>query len=211
MQNKSSLFKKIGPGIIVAATGVGAGDLITVSVAGAKYSYALLWAVLLGAVLKYVLNEGVARWQLSTDTSLLNAWKTKFSGIISWYFIAYLIVWTYIVSAALMAACGLAAYSLFPAINVAQWGVIHALIALVIVYLGHYRVIEFLMKFFIGIMFAVTLLSAILIQPDLTEIGKSIIIPRIPKGSIKFILGVIGGVGGSVTLLSYEYWIREKR
>lgn len=211
MQKKASLFKKIGPGIIVAATGVGAGDLITVSVAGAKYSYALLWAVVLGAILKYVLNEGIARWQLSTDTTLLNAWKTKFSGVIFWYFIIYLILWTFIVSAALMAACGLAAYSLFPELNVSQWGVIHAILALIIVYLGHYRFIEVIMKFFIGIMFVVTLLSAIMLQPDLIEIIKSIFIPRIPQGSVKFILGVIGGVGGSVTLLSYGYWIREKK
>ena len=32
----------------------------------------------------------------------------------------------------------------------------------------------------------------------------------IPAGSRRYILGVIGGVGGSVTLLSYGYWIREK-
>ncbi|HXV75711.1 MAG TPA: Nramp family divalent metal transporter, partial [Candidatus Polarisedimenticolaceae bacterium] len=32
----------------------------------------------------------------------------------------------------------------------------------------------------------------------------------LPPGSARFVLGVIGGVGGSVTLLSYAYWIDEK-
>ena len=155
MRNNISLLKKIGPGIIVAATGVGAGDLITVSVAGAKYGYVLLWAVVLGGLLKYVLNEGISRWQLSTNTSVLNAWQTKFPKFISWYFLIYLILWTFIVSAALMAACGLAGYSLYPDFSVTQWGIAHALVAFIIVYMGKYRSIEALMKFFIAIMFVV--------------------------------------------------------
>jgi hypothetical protein len=32
----------------------------------------------------------------------------------------------------------------------------------------------------------------------------------LPEGSVFFLLSVIGGVGGSVTLLSYGYWIRER-
>ena len=210
MRNNLSLFKKIGPGIIVAATGVGAGDLITVSVAGAKYGYVLLWAVVLGGLLKYVLNEGISRWQLSTNTSVLNAWQTKYPKFVSVYFLIYLILWTFIVSAALMAACGLAGYSLYPDFSVTQWGIAHALVAFIIVYMGKYRSIEALMKFFIGIMFIVTIVSAILSNPDWAAIGSSIVVPRIPVGSVKFILGVIGGVGGSVTLLSYGYWMREK-
>jgi Mn2+/Fe2+ NRAMP family transporter len=43
----------LGPGFIVAATGVGAGDLIAASVAGARYGTVILWAALLGGVLKF--------------------------------------------------------------------------------------------------------------------------------------------------------------
>jgi len=46
-----SLSARIGPGLVIAATGLGAGDLIAASVAGARFGYALLWAALLGAVL----------------------------------------------------------------------------------------------------------------------------------------------------------------
>jgi Mn2+/Fe2+ NRAMP family transporter len=35
-------------------------------------------------------------------------------------------------------------------------------------------------------------------------------VPSIPQGSVLLIFGVIGGVGGSVTLLCYGYWIRER-
>jgi len=206
-----NIFIVFGPGIVVAATGVGAGDLIAAAVSGAQYGYALLWAAVLGAILKYVMNEGISRYQLVSGQSLLQGWKERLHPFISWYFIIYLFLWSFIVAAALMAACGLAAHALIPALSVIQWGMIHSILAMIIVRVGKYKVVEKLMRIFISMMFVVTILSAILIKPDLLAIFKNIVIPRVPPNSVKFILGVIGGVGGSVTLLSYGYWIREKR
>ncbi len=51
----------IGPGLAVAATGVGAGDLLAAMLAGAEFRETLLWVIVLGALLKFALNEGVAR------------------------------------------------------------------------------------------------------------------------------------------------------
>jgi Mn2+/Fe2+ NRAMP family transporter len=39
-------LRQVGPGIMAAATGVGAGDLVATMVAGSRYGYTLLWAVL---------------------------------------------------------------------------------------------------------------------------------------------------------------------
>ena len=50
----------IGPGLLVAATGVGAGDLATGALAGARLGTVVLWAVIIGAGIKFVLNEGLA-------------------------------------------------------------------------------------------------------------------------------------------------------
>jgi Mn2+/Fe2+ NRAMP family transporter len=205
------LHKVIGPGIIVAATGVGAGDLIAAAVSGATYGYALLWAAILGALLKYVLNEGVSRYQLISGQSLLHGWQQRLHPFVSWYFIIYLFLWSFIVAGALMAACGLAAHAMIPELNVIEWGMIHSVLALVIVFVGKFKFVEKLMRFFIAMMFVVTILCAILLQPDIIKILKSMFIPTIPEHSVKFILGVIGGVGGSVTLLSYGYWIKEKK
>lgn len=35
-------------------------------------------------------------------------------------------------------------------------------------------------------------------------------IPSLERGSVPYVMAIIGGVGGSVTLLSYGYWIAEK-
>lgn len=203
-------LRHLGPGIVIAATGLGAGDLIAASVAGARYGTAVLWAAIVGAVLKFALNEGLARWQLATGTTLLEGWVRRLPRFWSIYFFVYLLLWSFIVSGALMAATGLAAHALVPAVSVEAAGVVHALLAAVLVLLGRYGLLEWLMKFFIALMFAVVLYCAIALKPDWTGVLTGMLVPRLPQGSLFFLLGVVGGVGGSVTVLSYGYWIRER-
>ena len=54
-----SRWRLIGPGIVAAATGVGAGDLIATLIAGSMFGYALLWAAVAGTLLKISLAAGV--------------------------------------------------------------------------------------------------------------------------------------------------------
>ena len=203
-------LRNIGPGIVIAATGLGAGDLIAASVAGAKYGTALLWAAVIGAVMKFALNEGLARWQLATGITLLEGWVHRLPRIISIYFFIYLLLWTFVVAGALIAATGLAAHAIYPGLSVEQWGTTHSLLALVLVLTGRYALLETVMKLFIALMLLVVMICAVLVLPDAGDIMKALLIPSIPEGSTLFIFGVIGGVGGSVTLLCSGYWIRER-
>ena len=203
-------FRDLGPGIVIAATGLGAGDLIAASVAGAKYGMAVLWAAVVGAVLKFALNEGLARWQLATGTTLLEGWVRRLPRFWSVYFFIYLLLWSFIVAGALISATGLAVHAMVPAISVEAGGAMQSLIAAGLVLFGRYRLLEVMMKFFILLMFAVVLYCAVALQPDWGSVIGAIAVPRLPEGSVFFVLGVIGGVGGSVTLLSYGYWMRER-
>ncbi|MFY0654727.1 MAG: Nramp family divalent metal transporter [Cyclobacteriaceae bacterium] len=210
MSKIKNVTSYLGPGFIIAATGVGAGDMVAATVAGANYGTVILWAVVLGAILKYVLNEGIARWQLSTGTTMLSAWINKLHPFTSYYFIAYLVLWSFIVSGALMAACGLAAHAIFPQISIAVWGIVHSLVAAALVLFGRYKILENIMKVFILMMFTTIMFNLFLIDVDWLDLSKNLVVPQIPEGSVKFIFGMIGGVGGSVTLLSYGYWLSEK-
>lgn len=203
-------FGYFGPGFIIAATGIGAGDMVTATVAGANYGMGILWAVVVGAVLKYYLNEGVARWQLSTGSSILEGWMAKIHPMASYYFLGYLFLWSFIVAGALMAACGLAAHSIFPFFSVKVWGIVHSILALSLVLWGSYKHLETIMKAFICLMFLTIIFNLFLADIDWAQAILSLFTPVVPTGSVKFILGMIGGVGGSVTLLSYGYWLKEK-
>ena len=209
MKHRIGSIRGIGPGLVMAATGLGAGDMIAASVAGARYGTALLWAAVLGALMKYVMNEGLARWQLATGTTLLEGWVHRLPLFFSIYFFIYLLLWTFIVAAALIAASGIAAHALIPSLSVAQWGVLHSLLALVLVLTGRYGLLERLMKVFMALMMLVVIICALLVLPEVEGLLNGLLLPSIPEGSTLFIFGVIGGVGGSVTLLCYGYWIRE--
>ncbi len=136
----------IGPGIAIAATGVGAGDLLAAMLAGANFGTALMWVVVVGAVLKLGLNEGVARWQLATGTTLLEGWCRYLGWPLKAYFFVYLVLWSFIVAGGLMSACGVAANALWPVFSIKTWAIVHSLVALALVAIGRYTVFETVMK-----------------------------------------------------------------
>jgi len=207
---RAALWRQIGPGLLIAATGVGAGDVVASAAAGSRFGYAVLWAVAFGAILKYVINEGLARWQLATGTTLVEGWTRRLGRGFRFLFLLYLIPWSFIVGGALISACGLAAHAIAPALSVEAWGAIHSLVAAVVILLGSYRRFEDVMKVFIGVMFLGLVGGALAAAPLGRVISRSVADAAIPPGSVGFLLGVMGGVGGSVTLLSYGYWMREK-
>jgi Mn2+/Fe2+ NRAMP family transporter len=208
--------------MLVAATGVGAGDLLTASLAGSRFGLTLLWAAWVGALLKWFLNEGIARWQMATGTTLLEGLVTRLGLWLQWGFGAYLVVWAFFTGGALVSACGVAGTGLLPlsadlATSTVLWGLIHSLLGLLIVLRGGFRAFQRLMMACTGLMFVAVVLTAALLRPDVGALLTGLIIPSIPSipslpssSGSAYTLGVLGGVGGTVTLLSYGYWIRER-
>ena len=90
---KISFIAIIIPGILIAATGIGAGDLATASFSGSQLGLAILWAVVIGGLFKYYLTEGLARWQLVTGTTFLEGVANHFGKKVGWFFMAFLLLW----------------------------------------------------------------------------------------------------------------------
>ena len=65
---RRGLLATIGPGLLVAATGVGVGDIAGAGFAGSRLGYAVLWAAVVGSFVKFVVNEGLARWTYQSRT-----------------------------------------------------------------------------------------------------------------------------------------------
>ena len=204
-------LRLIGPGLVVAATGVGAGDMVSSLTAGTEFGTILIWAVILGAALKFALTEGLGRWYMATKTTILEGWHSM-GWWASIYFIVYLALVTFFFGAAAPSASALAVDAMFPGLMPFWlWAVLHSVIfGFGICILGRYRLFERVMEVFVGLMFLTVVGLAILLTPSLGELALGTIVPRMPEGSLPFVLAVIGGVGGTFTLVSYTYWVRER-
>ncbi len=157
---KAGLLAIVGPGVLVAATGVGAGDLATASFTGSQLGVAVLWAVLVGSFLKFTLNEGLARWQLATGQTLIEGAIGRFGRIVGWLFLPYFLLWSYFVSAALMGACGVTLHAIIPLFSDPErgkivFGIGASVIGTVLVLSGGFRLFEKIMSVCIGVMFVV--------------------------------------------------------
>lgn len=198
----------VGPGLVVAATGVGAADLIATTVAGSKYGYALLWAVVAGCIMKVILVEGAGRYSLATGNTIFEGWSSLGKWT-HWYFGPYIVIWGFVYGAAAMAGVGLALYSLMPFLSVAVWGIISGVLGLGLVWSGRYDLFEKVLTAMVILMFVTMILAAALTLPNLSEIAAGLV-PVIPEGAMINVLSVAGGVGGTITLAAYGYWLREK-
>ncbi|MEO1996510.1 MAG: Nramp family divalent metal transporter [Planctomycetaceae bacterium] len=211
------VLRTIGPGILVAATGVGAGDLATGAFTGNKLGLAILWAVVIGAAFKFVINEGLARWQLATGETLLEGAVHHLGRPVQWFFAVYLVAWSFLVGLALISACGATAHAILPLFGSPEtdknfYAVLHSLLALGLVQWGGFRLFEQTMNVCIAVMFVVVLATAAALQPPVSELVSGLLLPSIPDASgegLGWTIALMGGVGGTLTVLCYGYWIRE--
>lgn len=207
----------IGPGILVAATGVGGADLANGSFAGSALGIALLWTMLVGASLKYVMVEGIARWQLATESSLLEGVAYRLGRGAMWIFLPYLLLWSFITGVSTMSSCGIALHAILPIFANPEHGkvffaIISSLIGFTIVSKGDFHLFEKVMGVAIAIMFVTVVTTAVLVWPGTVPFFTGLLIPTIPDfygEGLTWTIALIGGVGGTVTVLCYGYWMRE--
>ncbi|MFN3932062.1 MAG: Nramp family divalent metal transporter [Brevundimonas sp.] len=215
-----SRWRLIGPGIVAAATGVGAGDLVATLIAGSMFGYALLWAAVAGTLLKISLAEAVGRWALASGRTIFEGWSSLgpgwFNGRLNWasvYFGVYVVLWGFVYGATAMTASALPLAALLDgtamALDLKTWAMICGVVGLVLVWFNRYPVFEKLMTGLVAVMFVTVVGLAVIVAPDLPALARGLI-PTLPAGSAFYTLGLIGGVGGTITLAAYGYWIGEK-
>ena len=215
---RAPLWLMIGPGLLLAATGVGSGDLATGAIAGSLLGPAVLWAVLLGALLKFVVTEGLARWQLATGETLLEGAVRRIGPIVIWAFFPYLFLWSFFVGSAQVSASGVTLHAILPVFDDPRhgkivFGIASGLAALALVWFGGYKAFERAMQVCIGLMFVMVVATSVLLWPGTTPVLEGLFVPAIPDADgegFTWTIALIGGVGGTLTVLCYGYWLREE-
>lgn len=201
----------VGPGIVLAAAGIGAADMVTSLSGATAYGMGLLWAALLGVVVKFAITEAVGRLCLTTGKTTMAGLRAV-GRVLPWVFLVFLAVIGLVYGAALSAIAALALSALFPALPVTGTAIGLSVLTGVMVVVGRYRLFERMMTAFTLLMFVGvvgTAVAAITFMPDPGTL-VSTLRPTLPEGSILTVLALIGGIGGSAGIAAYGYWVREK-
>jgi Mn2+/Fe2+ NRAMP family transporter len=214
---KLSFWAVLGPGLLLAATGVGGGDLATATFVGGVLGTTVLWAVALGAFMKFVVTEGLARWQLATGETIIEGVARRLGPVVIWIFLPYFLLWSFFVGSAQMSANGVSLHAMIPVFEDANigkivFGVLSSLAGLAIVLRGGYRGFDIAMRVCIGVMFVTIATTAVALWPGTGPVLRGLLVPTISRTdpeAIVWTVSLIGGIGGTLTVLSYGYWLRE--
>jgi Mn2+/Fe2+ NRAMP family transporter len=205
---RAARWRVIGPGLVVAGTGVGAADMVSTLAAGSRYGYVLLWAVIVGVVLKIILVEGAGRYTLATGYTIFEGWQSL-GRWTTWYFGPYIIIWGFVYGASAMSSTALPLAAMFPQVPLTAWAMIMGVLGFLLVWFNQYAVFEKITAVLVGLMFVTIVVLAAVAVPNVPEMVTGLV-PLIPEGGLLYTLALAGGVGGTITLAAYGYWLREK-
>jgi Mn2+/Fe2+ NRAMP family transporter len=114
-------LRQIGPGIILAASIVGTGELINTTSLGAKAGFALLWLIVLSCVIKIFVQIELGRYAITQGKTTLAAFNTLPGPRVgaSWmcWLYMFMLLATQAQIAAMEGTVGQAAHMAFPGIS----------------------------------------------------------------------------------------------
>src|SRR5882724_2841766 len=71
--NFGEIMRKTGPGMVLAASIVGSGELILTTTLGAKVGYTMMWLIILSCLIKAVVQAFLGRYTIAVAFYLLGA------------------------------------------------------------------------------------------------------------------------------------------
>jgi Mn2+/Fe2+ NRAMP family transporter len=217
-QAMRDILRRIGPGIILAASIVGSGELIATTVLGAKVGYTALWLILLSCLIKVFVQAELGRYTIATGEPSLESFDRAPGprARVNWtvWGWAAMILMTQFQVGAMFGGIGQVMNLLVPSVPIGAWVV--ALLALTIALLlgGGYERIERLAMVKVGLFTLLTVLATVLLvrRPDFHwgEVAAGLRFELPPEG-LATAIAVFGMTGvGTGELFQYPYWCVEK-
>lgn len=214
----AATFRKIGPGMILAASIVGSGELIATTTLGAQAGFVALWIILFSCFIKPIVQAELGRYVISTGKTGLEAFdqvpgpRFKVNWIV-WIW-AFMVLMTQFQVGAMFGGVAQVLHSLMPVLSVNLWVLPVVAISLALLLGGGYRRIESIAMIKVGFFTMLTVLSAAMVMkaPEFNW-GQMLdgLWPTIPAGGWVTAVAVFGMTGvGASEIFMYPYWCVEK-
>ena len=209
------MFKKLGPGILVAAAFIGPGTVTTCTLAGAAFGPTLLWAMLLSIIATVVLQEMAARLGVVSQNGLAEVIKNEISAPFTKNVIIALVFGAIVIGNAAYeggniggGALGLEA--LFGMGSSAYYPWIIGFFAFLLLFFGNYRTLEVVFIGLVVLMSLSFLITAVIVSPDVTELFRGLFVPSIPEGGMLTLIALVGTTVVPYNLFLHAALVGEK-
>lgn len=209
------MFKKLGPGVLIAAAFIGPGTITACTLAGVEFGYVLLWAMVLSIIATIILQEMSARLGVITQNGLAEVIRSQIRSP----FLRNLIIGIILIAIVM----GNAAYeggnigggalgleAIFGSKDMEYYPFIIGLFVFPLLYLGNYRALEKVFVSLVIIMSFSFLITALITKPDFKAILQGIFIPALPQDSILTVVALMGTTVVPYNLFLHASLVGEK-
>ncbi|MFV0405756.1 MAG: hypothetical protein ACK5LN_02865 [Propioniciclava sp.] len=114
----------VGPGLVLAMTFLGTGDMVSSSVSGAEYGYALMWTLVLALLARTFIISSIAKYTLMNrhgDTQILEG----FGHVARWLpglMAVVVLIAGFVTQATFLKACAIGLYNMTGGAWGGDWG-----------------------------------------------------------------------------------------
>ena len=209
------MFKKIGPGVLIAAAFIGPGTVTVCTLAGASFGHALLWAVLLSLIATMVLQEMSARLGVITQRGLADAIKGELSTPWVRYLLLGIIMVAIVVGNAAYEAGNIGGATLgmdaiFGTAYSRYYPLVIGVFAFLLLYLGSYKTLEKVFVALVVVMSLSFLLAALMTKPNVFDLLIGMLVPTIPEDGLLTIIALVGTTVVPYNLFLHASLVGEK-
>ena len=216
-----SKFSKFGPAVLVTAAFIGPGSVITASLAGANYGFALAWALVFSVIATIILQEMSARLGIVTRQGLgENIRQSITHPILKWFVVSLVIIAIVIGNGAYqggnISGATLGLMSLFSSADISPvsaqilFSFLIGISAFLLLISGSYKIIEKALILLVVLMSIAFVLTFIVIQPDIIALLLGMFVPHIPSGATLTVIALIGTTVVPYNLFLHAASAKEK-
>ena len=213
-------LRSMGPGVVIALTWLGAGDLVDSAVSGGNYGYALMWAMALALFVRFVFVSIIAKYQLCNQhgESVLAGLRRIHPAVPILVGILALVFGhgygSFSVKGVGEATAGLLGFDLEQLWD-EGFSVFWVVVAFLIVFRGIFHRVEWAAYILLGLLSVSLIGVACWAGPNPVGAAKGVLLFVVPEqqgpfGVLLVVTSLIGAVGGSIANLLYPYFIEQK-
>lgn len=206
-------FKNLGPGLVCAAAAVGVSHLVQSTRAGADYGHILIWAVILANVLKYPFFRAGPEYTALTGESILRGYdRLGRWAIVVFYVMTFLTMFT-VQAAVTVVTAGIASQIFQLSLPVPVISLILLLICGGILVVGHYQLLDNLIKIIIIVLTITTIFAVFVsLSADFPKQGNPTVFSLDNKSHIFFLIALVGWMPAPLDLpIWHSMWTIAKQ